>query len=175
MRVGDTVTIGSISGEVSRIRMRATTITQWNLKELIVPNREFITGQLINWTLSDPTMRVEIPVGIAYGSDTRLARSLLLKVANKCETVLKNPPPKAVFLNFGDNSLNFEIRVFIDSISSLIDTTNAMHFGIDDEFRKAGIEIAFPQRDIHIRTIKGVFPIEKIEGAPSKGTRESDE
>ncbi len=169
MRVGDTVTIGDISGEVSRIRMRATTITQWNMKELIVPNREFITGQLVNWTLSDPTLRVEIPVGIAYGSDTRLARSLLLKVANKCETVLKDPPPKALFLVFGDNSLNFELRVYISGIGNYVDTLNAIHFGVDDEFRKAGIEISFPQRDIHIRTINGVLPIQHIERAGDGG------
>ena len=163
MRVGDTITIGNISGEVSRIRMRATTITQWNRKELIVPNREFITGQLVNWTLSDPTLRIEVPVGIAYGSDTRLARSLLLKVANKCETVLRDPPPKAVFLAFGDSSLNFELRVYISGINNFVDTVNAIHFGVDDEFRKAGIEISFPQRDIHIRTISGTLPIQQIE------------
>lgn len=165
MRVGDTVTIGDISGEVSRIRMRATTITQWNRKELIVPNREFITGQLVNWTLSDPTLRLEIPIGIAYGSDTRLARSLLLKVANKCETVLRNPPPRALFLGFGDNSLSFELRVFISGISNYTDTLDFVHYGIDDEFRKAGIEISFPQRDIHIRTINGTLAIQQVERA----------
>lgn len=163
MRVGDTVTIGDISGEVSRIRMRATTITQWNMKELIVPNREFITGQLVNWTLSDPTLRIEIPVGIAYGSDTRLARSLLLKVANKCETVLKHPAPRALFLVFGDSSLNFELRVFISGINNYTETVDFIHYGVDDAFRKAGIEISFPQRDIHIRTITGTLPIEHIE------------
>ncbi len=174
MRVGDTVTIGEISGEVSRIRMRATTITQWNMKELIVPNREFITSQLVNWTLSDPTLRVEIPVGIAYGSDTRLARSLMLKVANKCETVLKDPPPKALFLEFGDNSLNFELRVFISGINNYVETRNAIHFGVDDEFRKAGIEIAFPQRDIHIRTINGTLPIRHIEQAADGGGKSEE-
>ncbi len=161
MRVGDTVTIGNISGEVSRIRMRATTITEWNRKELIVPNKEFITGQLINWTLSDPTLRVEIPVGIAYGSDTRLARSLLLKVANKCEFALSDPPPRAVFVGFGENALNFELRIFIPHIRHFVDARDFVNYGIDDEFRKAGIEIAFPQRDIHIRTIDGVLPIER--------------
>ncbi len=163
MRVGDTVTIGNVSGEVSRIRMRATTITEWNRKELIVPNKEFITGQLINWTLSDPTLRIEVPVGVAYGSDTRLARSLLQKVANKCEFVLKDPPPRAVFLGFGDNALNFELRFFIPHIKHFLDARDFVNFGIDDEFRKAGIEIAFPQRDIHIRTISGALPVANVE------------
>ncbi|MCC6909509.1 MAG: mechanosensitive ion channel [Phycisphaerales bacterium] len=169
MRVGDTVTIGDISGEVSRIRMRATTITQWNKKELIVPNREFITGQLVNWTLTDQMLRLEIAVGIAYGSDTRLARSLLLKVANKCETVLKDPPPRALFLAFGDSALNFELRVFISGLNNYLDTVTTLNFGIDDEFRKAGIEISFPQRDIHIRTINGVLPVQQIEKAADAG------
>lgn len=173
MRVGDTVTIGDISGEVARIRMRATTITQWNKKELIVPNREFITGQLVNWTLSDQLLRLEIPVGIAYGSDTRLARSLLLKVANKCETVLKDPAPRALFLAFGDSALNFELRVFISGLTNYLDTVTTLNFGIDDEFRKARIEISFPQRDIHIRTINGVLPIQQLEKAADAGERRS--
>ena len=161
LRVGDTVTIGDISGEVARIRMRATTIMQWNRKELIVPNKEFITTQLVNWTLSEPTLRIEIPVGIAYGSDTRLARSLLLKVANKCEHVLKDPPPRALFIGFGDSALNFELRIFIPTINVFVDAREFVNYAIDDEFRKAGIEIAFPQRDIHVRTINGVLPIAK--------------
>lgn len=163
LRVGDTVTIGNISGEVARIRMRATTITEWSRKELIVPNKEFITGQLINWTLSDPTLRLEIPIGIAYGSDTRLARSLLLKVANKCEFVLKDPPPRAVFIGFGDNALNFELRFFIPHIKHFIDARDFVNFAIDDEFRKAGVEIAFPQRDIHIRTISAALPLAGVD------------
>lgn len=173
LRVGDTVTIGNISGEVARIRMRATTITEWSRKELIVPNKEFITGQLINWTLSDPTLRLEIPIGIAYGSDTRLARSLLLKVANKCELILKDPPPRAVFLGFGDNALNFELRFFIPHIKHFIDARDFVNFTIDDEFRKAGIEIAFPQRDIHIRTIRGVLPVQQLD--PSATQADADE
>lgn len=153
VRVGDTVTIGSVSGTVTRIRMRATTITDWDNKELIIPNKTFITDQVINWTLSDPTMRVVISVGIAYGSNTELARELLLKVAGESEYTIDTPAPRALFLGFGDNSLNFSLRVYIDSIDNLVASTSDLHFRIDRAFRDADIEISFPQRDLHIRSL----------------------
>ena len=148
-RVGDTVTIGDISGTVSRIRIRATTILDWDRKELIVPNKEFITGRLINWSLSDPISRFKISVGIAYGSDTELAEKLLLKVLKENPLVLKDPKPHAYFLGFGDNSLNFELRLYIDNIDNRLPVLHELHKAIDSEFRKAGIVIAFPQHDVH--------------------------
>jgi potassium efflux system protein len=149
-RVGDTVTIGETTGTVTRIRIRATTIVDWDRKELIVPNKEFITGRLINWSLTDKIIRLKIPVGIAYGSDTALAESLLLKAARANPLALKNPEPNAVFLGFGDNSLNFEVRVFIQGLDDWIRLLHTMNMTIDREFREAGITIAFPQRDIHL-------------------------
>jgi potassium efflux system protein len=148
--VGDTVTVGDIHGTVTRIQIRATTILDWDRKELIVPNKEFITGRLINWSLSDSIIRIKIPVGIAYGSDTDLAGQLLLKAAQESPLVLKTPPPQAVFFSFGDNSLNFELRVFIKSIEDWIPMLHAMNGAIDKEFKQAGITIAFPQRDVHL-------------------------
>jgi potassium efflux system protein len=148
--VGDTVTVGDIHGTVTRIQIRATTILDWDRKELIVPNKEFITGRLINWSLSDSIIRIKIPVGIAYGSDTELAEQILLKIAGASPLVLKSPAPQAVFLSFGDNSLNFELRVFIKSIEDWIPMLHAMNGAIDHEFRQAGITIAFPQRDVHL-------------------------
>jgi potassium efflux system protein len=149
-RLGDVVKVGDISGKVTRIRIRATTITNWDRHELIVPNKEFVTGKLINWTLSDPILRVTIPVGIAYGSDTALAEELLLKVAKETPNVLDQPEPSAFFLGFGDNSLNFELRVFVPDVSYWMHVTHQVHMAIDREFRKAGISIAFPQRDVHL-------------------------
>jgi potassium efflux system protein len=148
--IGDTVTIGDIAGTVSRIRIRATTIVDWDRKELIVPNKEFITGRLINWSLSDKIIRIKIPVGIAYGSDTELAEKLMLKVARANPMVLKNPEPQAVFLGFGDNSLNFELRVFIDGIDNWIPMLHKLNQAVDREFREAGVTISFPQRDVHL-------------------------
>lgn len=159
IRVGDTITIGETNGTVSKIRMRATTITDWDRKELIVPNREFITNSLINWTLSDPILRVKIPVGIAYGSDTRKATDLLRQVAKSDPTVLDEPEPSVVFDGFGDSTLNFSLRVYIPDIEHFIPIKHYLNTAIDDAFRKAGIEMAFPQRDIHIRSIDDILPL----------------
>jgi potassium efflux system protein len=152
VRVGDAVTIGQTSGIVSRIRMRATTITDWNLKELIIPNKEFVTGQVINWSLSDPKLRLDLPVGIAYGSDTDLAVKTLLEVAHSHKQVLKDPEAKALFIAFGDSSLNFELRVYIPGYEQIIPVRHELLTAIDKAFREQDIEIAFPQRDIHIRS-----------------------
>jgi len=152
-RIGDTVTIGDISGTVTRIQIRATTVLDWDRKELIVPNKEFITGRLINWSLSDNVVRIKVPIGIAYGSDTLLAEKLLLKAAKADALVLDNPGPRAVFLGFGDNSLNFELRVFINGIDDWIPVLHKLNQTVDREFRKAGITISFPQRDVHLDQI----------------------
>ena len=160
MRVGDTVTAGDVTGTVTRIRIRATTITDWDRKELVVPNKEFITGRLVNWTLSDTILRIVFPVGIAYGSDTGLAEKLLLQVANEHPMVLEDPKPGVIFKAFGDSALEFELRVFIPDMESRWMVLHEVNRGIDDAFRKAGIEIAFPQRDIHLRSGQGPLPVE---------------
>lgn len=101
IRVGDTLTIGGVSGTVTRIRIRATTIRDWDRKELVIPNKMFVTGEIINWDLTETTLRVVVPVGVAYGSDTRLVRELLLKAAHDCPLVLKDPPANAFSSNSG--------------------------------------------------------------------------
>jgi potassium efflux system protein len=170
-RVGDTVTIGAITGTVSRIHIRATTVVDWDRKELIVPNKEFITGQLVNWSLSDPITRFKINVGIAYGSDTELAEKLLVKVLNENPMVLKDPKPTAFFLGFGDNSLNFELRLFVDNLDHRLPVQHELHKAIDREFRKAGIVIAFPQRDVHF---DADHPL-KIQMVPDKADTTPDD
>ena len=159
IRLGDTVTIGSISGTVTQIRMRATRITDWDRKELIVPNKEFVTGQLINWTLSDQVLRVIIPVGIAYGSDTQKAFRVLHQVAKDHPLVLADPGPKVLFLGFGSSSLDFELRVYVPNIDSFLQVKHELHMAIDHAFREADIEIAFPQQDIHVRSIEAALPL----------------
>ena len=149
-RPGDTVTIGDINGTVSKIRIRATTVVDWDRKELIVPNKEFVVGRLINWSLSDKYVRIRIPVGIAYGSDTKLAEELLMKVARKNPRVVSKPAPDAVFKSFGDNSLSFELRVYINGIDDYIPMLHELNLAIDDAFKEAGVTIAFPQRDVHL-------------------------
>ncbi len=168
IRLGDTVTVGGVTGTVTRIRMRATTIADWDRKELVIPNKTFITGEVINWTLSDPVLRVIIPVGVSYDSDVELVNKLLHQVAAESPTVLADPKPHALFRNFGDNTLDFELRVFIGHIENLQVVKDDLHHAIIKAFRKAGVEIAFPQRDLHIRSLGGLESlIQKREDLPA--------
>ncbi len=172
VRVGDTVTVAQVSGRVSRIRTRATTIRTWDRKELIVPNKDFVTGHLVNWSLSDAVLRVAIPIGIAYGSDTEKAEEALVRVARSVSTVLPDPEPYAVFLAFGDSALNFELRFFIASIDDWVPSVHAVNGGIDAAFKEAGVVIAFPQRDLHLKTSDANVRIERVE--PGGGSSSAD-
>ena len=153
IRVGDIVTIDDVTGAVTKIRMRATTITNWDRKEFIVPNKEFITGRLMNWTLSDAVNRITIAVGVAYGSDTDAARAILLDIAAKHPMVLADPPPLATFEGFGDSTLDMKLRCFLPNIEQRLHIISDLHTSIDHRFKAAKIEIAFPQRDLHIRSV----------------------
>jgi len=153
IRVGDIVTVGDIEGRVTELRMRSTTILDWDRRELLVPNKEFITDKVINWTLSDPVTRIIVPVGIAYGSDTALARKRLLAIAKASPYVLAEPAPYVVFRNFGESSLDFELRAYIGNRDLWPEVIDSLHDEIDKSFRQAGIEIAFPQRDLHVRSV----------------------
>lgn len=157
LRVGDTVTIGPLTGTVTRIRIRATTILNWDRKEIIIPNKEFITSHLINWTLSDTTTRLICPVGVAYGSDTALVEKLLYQIAHEIPNLVNELPPLVLFQGFGDSTLNFELRVYIASLDNFISARHEINIRIDNAFREHGIEIAFPQRDLHIRTMPAAF------------------
>jgi potassium efflux system protein len=159
IRVGDIVTVDNVSGVVSRIRIRATSITNWDRKEYVVPNKEFITGRLLNWTLSDQVNRIVINVGIAYGADTELARELLLSIANEHPLILKEPKSMATFEGFGDNALNLTLRTFLPTMEHRLQVIHDLHTAIDKQFRQAGIEIAFPQRDLHIRSIPDALAV----------------
>ena len=152
IRVGDLVTVANVDGTVTRIRIRATTITNWDRKEYLVPNKEFITGRVMNWTLSNSLNRVVITVGIAYGSDTEKARETLLKVAHGQPFVLEDPAPLATFEGFGDNALNFVLRCYLANFDNWVNNKTEIYMAIDKEFRKAGITIAFPQSDVHFDT-----------------------
>jgi potassium efflux system protein len=153
MRVGDTVTVAGVSGTVTRIRSRATTITDWDRKELIVPNKEFITGQLVNWTLSDSVLRAVVHVGTSYGSDPTEVVQLLYEMAHNHPMVLADPRPTAVLAGFGDSSLNFELRVFVAGTDKLVPVQHDLHVQIEERFRQAGIEIPFPQCDVRVRDL----------------------
>ncbi len=153
IRVGDTVTIGTVTGKVSRIQMRATTLIDMDQKDLIVPNKTFITSQLINWTLSDAITRVVIPVGIAYGSDVDLAHKVMMDTVKAMPLVLSEPEPSVVLVSFGDSALNFSIRIFVSELSNRLPVTHDLHVRLEKALREYNIEIPFPQRDVHLRTV----------------------
>ncbi len=150
VRVGDIVSIGDTTGKVSKIEIRATTVRNWDKQELLVPNKEFITGRLLNWSLSDQVNRVVIPVGVEYGCDAHKARQLLAEVAAENPRVMRDPEPVTSFEGFGDNALTLVLRCYLESLEYRLAVTTELHHAIDDRFRAAGIGIAFPQRDIHV-------------------------
>jgi len=152
IRIGDIVTVGETSGVVTKIRIRSTTIRNWDQQELLVPNKEFVTGRLLNWTLSDPVARIVIDVGIAYGSDVGKALKIVLQTAQNHERVIDEPAPLVTFESFGDNALNIRLRCYIDSMDFRLQTRSEINQTINHEFEAAGIVIAFPQRDIHLDT-----------------------
>jgi len=154
IRVGDAVTVGGTDGIVTKIRIRATTILTWDGMELLVPNKEFITGRLLNWSLSDQTTRLVLSIGIAYGSPVREAMNLLEQAAKENKDVLDDPAPSVIFETFGDNSLGLLLRCFVDSVDLRYIIMSALNESINDKFNAAGIVIAFPQRDLHIDTVK---------------------
>ena len=166
VRVGDLVTVGGTTGTVTKMRIRATTITDPDRRELVVPNKRFITDEFINWTLSDPITRVVFKVGVAYGTDTAQVHGLLMAIAEKHPLVLDEPAPSALLAGFGDSTLDFELRIFIASRSSYVAVVHELNTAIEREFGKSGLEIAFPQRDLNIRSVEGlekILPFRQIE------------
>lgn len=152
VRVGDIISAGGAEGVVKQINPRATIIETFDRKEHLIPNKELITGQVINWTLSDGAVRVIIPVGIAYGSDVRRAMALLLEAAGEVDNVLPDPAPRASFEDFGDNALVLWLRCFV--AEDRMGTWTALRTVINDKFVEAGITISFPQRDVHLDTLE---------------------
>lgn len=177
VRVGDTVTVDQLSGTISRIQIRATTIVDWDNREILVPNKSFITEQVVNWTLSDPVTRLVMKVGIAYGSDTALAHKLMMDVVKTNPMVLDNPPPTVFFLGFGDSSLDFEVRIFVNELTKRMLVLHEVHMAINKVFAENKIEIPFPQRDLHIRSSDVKWPVLAAgqPAQPTPGQKESQD
>ncbi len=142
IRVGDTVTVGGVDGVVTKIRIRATTITTGDKREFIVPNKEFITGKILNWTLSSPVTRLVIPVAVVQGTDVRKAREVLLGIAREQPSVLADPAPAAVFERFGAGTLELSLRCFVASPDQRLDTTHRINTLIHERFAAKGIELS---------------------------------
>jgi len=161
IRVGDIVTIGDVSGKVNRIHMRATTLIDFDQKELIVPNKTFITTQLVNWTLSDVITRVTISIGVPYDVDIELAHKIMLDVVYETPLVLKDPAPSVVLMGFGDSSLNFKMWAFVSETKNRMPVTHDLHVRLAKALREHNIDIPFPQRDIHIRSMPPEWTADK--------------
>ena len=153
VRVGDIVSIDGVTGVVRRVQIRATTIRNWDRQDYIVPNKDLITGRVLNWTLTNAVNRVVINVGVSYDSDTRQVRSLLEQIVGEYPDIMEDPAPLVTFEEFGDSTLNFVVRAFLADMDSRLETINNLHTTIHERFAAAGIEIAFPQRDINIRSL----------------------
>jgi len=154
VKTGDWIIVGGTEGYVKRISIRSTQIQTFDRADVIVPNSELISGQVTNWMLRDIRGRIRVPVGVAYGSDTKLVHNLLLEVARQNPLVVtdgSSPEPKVLFMEFGDSALLFELRIFIQNIDNKYQATSDLNFAIDAAFRENNIQIPFPQRDLHIK------------------------
>jgi potassium efflux system protein len=156
IRIGDVVTVGDVSGTVARIRARATAMVDFDNREVIIPNKAFITERVTNWTLSNQTTRLLIKVGVAYGSDIALVQRVLLEAVRRNPDVLQEPRPSVFFVDFGDSSLDFEIRAFVGSFDQRLRVRHELNVAVAHVLGEHGVQIPFPQRDLNIRSAAGL-------------------
>jgi len=152
IQIGDAVQVEELSGRVTHIGIRSSTIKTWDGAEVIVPNGNLISNKLINWTLSDQRRRIEIKVGVAYGSDVSLVMAILLECAKQNEKIIEYPAPQVLFDDFADSSLNFELRCWTADFASWVEIRSEIRVAIDKAFKEKNIEIPFPQRDLHLKS-----------------------
>lgn len=153
IQVGDAVEVGALSGEVRRIGIRSSTIRTWDGSEVIVPNGSLISDTVTNWTLSDRLRRIEIPVGVAYGTDPQRVLQVLGDVVRAHPEIIDQPPVTALFTDFGDSSLNFVVRGWTSQFERWVAVRSELMVAVTAALTEAGIEIPFPQRDLHLRTV----------------------
>jgi small-conductance mechanosensitive channel len=159
---GDIIELNSIWGTVHKVNIRNTEVQTFENAMMFIPNSDLISGQLTNWThRRDKRMRRDIGVGVAYGSDVEKVKRVLEEIAENDQHVLRYPEPQIIFQNFGASSLDFVLRVWIDSIDYAISTQSELREEIDRRFREESIEISFPQMDLHIRPGDGVLRVER--------------
>jgi potassium efflux system protein len=153
IKVGDTIEIGNDFGEVKKLGLRATVVSTFDNAEIVIPNSDLITAPVTNWTLSGRQARVKVPVGVAYGSDIQKVLEILMSCAKEHPMVLSEPQPRALFLAFGASSLDIELRVWTPDFSDRRQLQSELNMEIKSEFSLAGIEIPFPQTDLHLRSV----------------------
>jgi small-conductance mechanosensitive channel len=170
LAVGDRVEVGGHYGDVQKITMRATEIRTRDNIAIIVPNSRFIDSEVINWSHGDRRVREHVRVGVAHGSDVEVVRDTLLRAAAEHPRVLKDPPPRVWFLDFGESSLIFELLVWISEPLGRQQIRSDIHFSINRIFREAGIRLPFPQMDLHVRDWNPLSPA----GGPLPAARDAD-
>ncbi len=154
IQVGDRVEVGDTNGDVVKIAARSTWIRTNDNVVMIIPNSEFINSHVTNWTANDRQVRFPIPLGVSYGSDPEVVRDVLMEAANSHPDVLAVPLPEILFTGFGDSSLNFELRVWtITRVQYPRELASELYFMIFKAFKENGIQIPFPQRDLHLKTV----------------------
>ena len=158
IRLGDVVTVGGTNGRVSRIRMRSTTISDWDRKELVVPNKKFVTEEIVNWSIGDACIRMVLPIGVSYQEDPTVVAEILRRVSASDPDVLESPVPMVTFERFGDSSLEFELRLYLSSTDNMSRIRTRINTAIKSEFDAAGITIPFPQRDIRVEMVRPDAP-----------------
>ncbi|MCK4774060.1 MAG: mechanosensitive ion channel, partial [Candidatus Krumholzibacteria bacterium] len=151
---GDTIEVNNMMGQVKRIGMRSSTIRTWKGAEVIVPNGNLISNDVINWTLSDPQRRIDVPVGVAYGSDVAKVLEVLNSAGASISDILDNPAPNVLFMGFGDSSLDFELRVWTANFESYQRVRSEVVIAVERALSEAGIVIPFPQRDLHVKSVE---------------------
>ncbi len=166
IKLGDRIEVGNTYGDVVRLRGRSTWIRTNDNLVIIVPNSEFINQRVTNWTANDRRVRIALPVGVSYGSNPQVVREVILAIAQSHPDVLADPGPEVIFLDFGDSSLDFELRVWtIQQVQTPARLKSDLYFALFDAFRERGIEIPFPQRDLHVRSISEPFSSALVSGA----------
>lgn len=160
IKIGDRVTVGEIEGDITAINMRSTTIRSLNNITIIVPNSEFVSSQVINWSHGDPKIRLDVEVGVSYNSDLDMVIRSLEEVAQESPHVLKDPKPEVIFSNFGDSAWNMQLRIWLEHPYEYYRIRSKINCAIVQKFRDNGVEIPFPQRDLHIRSSTQI-PLEK--------------
>ncbi|MCE9677604.1 mechanosensitive ion channel [Shewanella sp. AS1] len=152
VRIGDTVTIRDLTGTVSKIQIRATTIVDWDRKEIIVPNKAFITEQLINWSLSDPITRVIVYVSVARDSDPAKVEAVLYQAVKECDEALTTPEPEVWFAGFGKHTQDYEIRAYAKDMSARWPLRHTLHNKVSKKLKENHLELAYPQLEVHIKS-----------------------
>jgi small-conductance mechanosensitive channel len=168
IKVGDWVLVGGNEGTVRRITVRSTELQTFQRASVIIPNSDFISTPVINWTHKDHYGRIEVAVGVAYGSDVEKVRDVLLDCAQRHERVLTSPEPHVVFMNFGASSLDFELRCFTSEVSYRLLISSDLRFAIEKAFREAGIDIPFPQQVVHFADQPFGRPVSITSGNPQE-------